>query len=178
MSIRLHELHPSLVHYPLALVPLALGLDALGCLLGKRSWSKAGGRIMPLAAAAGAVTAGAGLIAQSAVRIPPQARKTLVTHRNLNLGIVALTAALSVVRTRTERPGLGYFAAGFAGLVAMKYTAYLGGHLVYRHGVGVEAAGGVREERSPEVRWENIRDVLGTTAERDARAAVARAHPQ
>ncbi len=64
MPIRLHELHPSLVHFPLTLVPLSLLLDAFGCLLGKRSLVRAGGQLMPLAAATGAVTAGAGLVAQ------------------------------------------------------------------------------------------------------------------
>lgn len=33
----------------------------------------------------------------------------------------------------------------------MHYTAYLGGSMVYRHGVGVEPAAGVNRDRSPEI---------------------------
>ena len=40
-----------------------------------------------------------------------------------------------------------YILAGFAGIVAMSYSAYLGGHMVYAHGVGVEEAGGVERRR-------------------------------
>lgn len=165
MPIRLHELHPSLVHFPLALVPVSLFLDGLGALLGKPAWRRSAGRLMPIAAATSALTATSGMVAQGAVRIPADAHPTLVTHRNLNLGLVALITALAVVRTRSDAPGPGYFLAGLAGVVAMNYTAYLGGKLVYRHGVGVEKAGGVLPGRSPEVRWENIRDVLGATAD-------------
>lgn len=164
MPIRLHELHPTLVHFPLALVPVSLLLDGLGALLGKPAWRRSGARLMPIAAASSALTATSGLVAQGAVNVPPAAHPTLVTHRNLNLGLVALTAALAVVRARNDEPGPGYFLAGLAGVVAMNYTAYLGAKLVYRHGVGVERAGGVLPGRSPEVRWENIRDVLGATA--------------
>lgn len=165
MTMRIHEIHPSLVHFPLTLIPVSLLLDLVGRLTGKRSWMRAGARMMPVAAASGALAATAGLVAQGAVEVDRGALETLVTHRNLNLGLVALTGVLALVRARSETPSIVYLAAGVAGMVAMNYTAYLGARLVYRHGVGVEKAGGVRPERSPEVRWENIRDVLGVTAD-------------
>jgi len=37
MPLRLHELHPSFIHFPLALVPVSLPLDALGCVLAKEA---------------------------------------------------------------------------------------------------------------------------------------------
>lgn len=174
MRIRLHELHPSLVHFPLVLLPASLLLDALGCALDRRSLRRAGARLMPVAAASAAATAAAGLAAERAVQVPPAARPVLTTHRNLNLALVGLAAALAVVRSRRERPGVGYLAAGLAGVAAMGYTAWLGGHMVYRHGVGVEPAGGVRSPPSPEVRWESVRDVLGGATEAGA-GAVPRA---
>lgn len=165
MTLRIHEIHPSLVHFPLALIPASLLLDLIGRLTGKRSWMRAGARMMPIAAASGAVAATVGLVAQGAVEVDRDAHETLVTHRNLNLGLVVLTGVLALMRARSQTPSIGYLAAGVAGVVAMNCTAYLGGQLVYRHGVGVEKAGGVRPERSPEVRWENIRDVLAVTAD-------------
>jgi uncharacterized membrane protein len=174
MPLRVHEVHPTLVHFPLALVPISLLLDVLGRALGKPGWMRSAARLMPIAAASGAAAAASGLVARGAVNIPPAAHPTLVTHRNLNLGLVALTTALAVVRSRHDPPGLGYFVAGLAGVAAMNYTAYLGGKLVYRHGVGVEKAGGVLPGRSPEVRWENIRDVLGAASD-DGRTAARHA---
>jgi uncharacterized membrane protein len=155
MAMRIHEIHPSLVHFPLALVPAALLCDLAGRLAGSRALMTAGAKLMPIAAASGAAAAVAGLVAQGSVEFDDEAHAVLATHRNLNLGLVLLTAALSAVRRRSRRPGIAYLAAGLAGVAAMNYTAYLGGKLVYHHGVGVEKAGGVQASRSPEIRWSN-----------------------
>jgi hypothetical protein len=64
-----------------------------------------------------------------------------------------------VWRARSARPSLGYLAAGLAGAAAMNYTAYLGGSMVYHHGVGVQPAGGVRENADPEIRRGDLREV-------------------
>jgi uncharacterized membrane protein len=165
MTMRLHELHPSLTHFPLALIPLSLALDLVGRLAGNRRWMRAGKRLMPLAAASGVATAAAGLVAQSAVEIPPEAHDTMTTHRNLNLGLVAMTGVLACARSKSAVPSIGYLIAGLAGVAAMNYTAYLGGRLVYRHGVGVETAGGVRPEQSPEMRWERAGELASMSAQ-------------
>lgn len=153
MALRIHELHPTLVHFPLALVPLAVAADLIGRLSRNRSLMRTGARLMPVAAASGVVAGAAGLIAQGAVEVSEEASDVLTTHRNLNIGLVALTAVLAAVRGRSTVPSIGYLAAGIAGVAAMNYTAYLGGKLVYHHGVGVEKAGGVLPEKSPEITW-------------------------
>ena len=53
MTMRIHELHPTLVHFPLALFPVALLSDIAGRLTGHRGLMKLGSRLMPLAAAGG-----------------------------------------------------------------------------------------------------------------------------
>lgn len=157
MPIGLQELHPAVVHFPIALLPLSLGADALGRLTGDYVLMDMGRRTMPLAAA-GAVNAAAfGLIAQQAVRAEGQAHDLLVTHRTLNAGLVALTTALAVARVRRRRPGLGYLAVGLGALGVMGYSAYLGGRMSYEHGVGVKPAGGLNEARGPEVELGNVR---------------------
>lgn len=151
MTIRLHEVHPSLVHLPLTLVPMALALDGIGQLTGSRALSDTGRSLMPVAAASALVTGAAGYVAQGAVNAQGDAHQLLVTHRNLNTAVVALTAALAAVRLKSARPGLGYWLAAAGSVAAMSYTAYLGGKMVYAHRVGV-APDGVRLESSPEIR--------------------------
>jgi uncharacterized membrane protein len=156
MALRIHEVHPSLVHYPLVLVPVSIIADLIGRVTGRRFFNRVGGTLMPVAAASGVVAAGAGLVAQSAVQAEGRAHDLLATHRNLNAGLVVLTGLMALLRSRRDEPSLGYLAAGVAAIAAMNYTAYLGGEMVYARGVGVEPAGGVREGESPEIHASNL----------------------
>lgn len=158
MPIGLQELHPAMVHFPIAFLPLSLASDALGRLTGDPALMEMGRRTMPLAAAGAATAAAFGLVAQQAVHAEGQAHDLLVTHRTLNAGLVALTAAMAARRVRRRRPGLGYLALGLAAYGMMGYSAYLGGRMAYAHGVGVKPAGGVNEERGPEIGLGNVRE--------------------
>ena len=145
MAIELQEIHPSLVHMPLGLLPFSLGADLLGRATDNEELLSAG-RATIVGAAAGAWAAGAsGLLAQQEVDGDDDAFDVLITHRTLNIaGTLALTG-LAWWRGRAERPGGGYLLAGLATLAAVSYSAYLGGKMVYQHGLGVEKAGGVKE---------------------------------
>lgn len=151
MAMRVHEVHPMLVHFPIALLPTAIAADAVGALTGNRSLMETGKTLMPLAVAGMAATGVAGFAAQEAVRAEGEAHEMLVTHRNLNVGLLLMSAGLAVLRAGQERPGPGYLLAGLAGAALMTYSGYLGGKMVYRHGVGVGAAGGYDPERSPRI---------------------------
>lgn len=152
MAMRIHEIHPTLVRFPLALFPTALLADIAGRISGSRWLMKLGARLMPVAAASGAAAAVTGFVAQEAVEAKGVSHDILVTHRNLNVALLALTAALAAARRTRAQPNLAYLGLGIGGLFVMSYTAYLGGKMVYQHGVGVESAGGVREAASPEIR--------------------------
>lgn len=123
MPIGLQEMHPAMVHFPIAFLPLSLGADALGRLTGDYALLEMGRRTMPLAAASAVTAAAFGLIAQQAVHAKGRAHDLLVTHRTLNAGLVGITAAMAARRMRTHRPGLGYLAVGLAALAAMGYSA-------------------------------------------------------
>lgn len=164
MAMRLQELHPSLVHFPIALLPTALAADTLGRITGSEALMETGRRLMPIAAASAAVAGVAGLISQEASHVGEDAHPYLITHRNLNLGLIGVVALLARKRARRKRPSLGYLVAGLGGLATMTYTAYLGGHMVYAHGVGVKPAGGVSEDRAPEVTPGNAQEVLSVSA--------------
>lgn len=145
--MRLQEVHPSLVHFPLTLFPLALGADLLGRTGDRRDLSRLG-ELGIKAAAATALAAGLfGLVAQEEVNTEdPRALALLQTHRDLNLVGVAALAALAVRRHGRPRASAGYLAAGFGVLGGMLYSAYLGGTMVYRFGLGVEPADGLYGE--------------------------------
>ena len=58
---------------------------------------------------------------------------------------------MALWRNRRYRPSLGYLGLGLAGVGTLVYSAYLGGTLVYKHGVGVQRAGGQYRENPPEL---------------------------
>lgn len=165
MPMRLQEIHPAVVHFPIALLPMSLGADTLGRLTDSQPLLDVGRRTMPLAAAGAALAGLAGLIAQEAVKAEGEAHQALVTHRSLNLGLICLTALMARKRARRVRPSWGYLAAGFTGVGAMVYSAYLGGHMVYELGVGVKPAAGLHEEKAPEIRAENAEEVARLAAD-------------
>ncbi len=168
MPMRLQEVHPSLVHVPIALLPLTLAADTAGSLSGDRrlSWL---GRWGLVATAASAALAGvAGLIAQEEVNVAGPSMDTLITHRNVNLGVLAVTTALAVRRATQESAGARYLAVGAGALGMLLYSAYLGGKVVYEYGVGVETApgprGGLWQGGGPEVTPRNAPQVLRSAA--------------
>lgn len=145
MAMGLQELHPSIVHMPLAFAPLSVGADIAGALMDDPSLTAVGRATIGLAAAGAAVAAVTGLIAQEEVHAEGLAHQRLVTHRNLNLVGGTVLAGMALWRQKND-PGPGYLALGAGLLGTMFYTAYLGGKMVYDHGVGVKAARGVRQD--------------------------------
>lgn len=151
MSVRLQEVHPSLVHYPIALLPLAIGADLAGRLTHSRQLLQVGKWAMAFTAGAAALTAASGLVAQQEVNVEGHALDVLITHRNLNLAVTGAAALMAARRFSERRPGAGYLAAGLAAIGAVAYSAYLGGHMVYELGVGVKAAGGTNPKGVPKL---------------------------
>lgn len=159
MAMRLQELHPSLVHYPLTFFPLALVADTLGKVTGSRTLLRIGKWGIGAAAVSAAAAGVAGLIAQESVNVEGPTEDLLVTHRNLNLGFISVATAMAVQRSFRRAPTARYLGLGFAALGGALFAAYLGGHMVYEHGVGVRAARGVREEDAPILRPTRAREI-------------------
>ncbi len=156
MAIRLEEMHPTLVHLPIALLPFAVAADWLGAVRDDDALRAVGRAAIGVAAAGAVAAASTGLIAGEEVN-EGDARDMLMTHRNLNAAVTATTLAMASWRTRTERPGALYLATGFAAVGLLGYTAYLGGKLVYANGVAVKPAGGVYRPGAPTLRAGQLR---------------------
>lgn len=164
MDFRLHEVHPALVHFPIALMPLSIGADLLGKLTGSPALTRLGRQtIVP--AAASALAAGlAGMVAQEHVNLDSdQTRRMLITHRNLNLMATVGAGILAWRRMAyrpSETPSMRYLGMGMGLLAGLTYSAMLGGEVVYRHGVGVEPADGIYKDPSVDYAHDDPVDLL------------------
>lgn len=164
MALRLQELHPTLVHLPLALLPLAVGSEILGAVTDRPVFRTFGRRAITLAAAGAVGAAVTGLIAGEEVNVEGEARDMLQTHRNLNAVATVVAITMAFWRHRIRKADAAYLAAGVAGIGVVTYTGYLGGQLVYEHGVGVDPAKGVWRPEAPQMRKPQMRAFLRDAA--------------
>src|SRR5690348_14483208 len=100
MSLRLHEIHPALVHIPLAFLPLAVAADFLGRVTGRRHLLDFGRSAITVAAAGAVGSALTGLIAGEEVNVEGRSRDMLMTHRNLNVAATLVAIAMALWRRR------------------------------------------------------------------------------
>ena len=147
----LPNLHPALVHFPVALVFTALALEFVSLVRSGRIWLERSVAVLYALAAAGSVAAFfAGRAAADSVgAIPADAEKILTDHADSALWtmVVLISAALFRVAASVKRARLaearwaplravGMFTLT-AGALLVAYTADLGGALVFNYGVAV-----------------------------------------
>jgi uncharacterized membrane protein len=139
MGMHLHELHAAAVHAPLVLLPTAAAVDLAAAITGNRSHARLG-RTLWIAGSSSALFAGlAGAAASQEVRArDPNTSDMLWLHGIGNLGLIAGAAAIAVWRV-ARPPSVTVSVLGLAASAISGYTAYLGGEMVYGHGVGIRA---------------------------------------
>lgn len=151
----LPNLHPAVVHFPLALLITAAMLDITCVVTRKWPWlDRAATALWVLGAAAlGAAYLSGDQAASTMGRISPSAESVLADHENLaKLTLIAFSVVavlrllVSWIGRRDRQVRVGFFrlvalAAALAAQLLLIATADRGGALVYRHGLGVEAAG-------------------------------------
>jgi uncharacterized membrane protein len=147
MSMRTHELHPSLVHAPLVLLPATALLDLLAAVrpLDRRLDRVA--RRLWWATAGGSLFVGlTGMAASQEIELRDErARDMMFLHGMGNFLLVLSAFGVAAWRTR-NRASVTSAVAGLLASATAVYTAYLGGELVYAHGAGVRALGGAAAE--------------------------------
>lgn len=135
-----HPLHPALVHYPVACWTLAALADFAGLAWHPDwLWPAAAG-LAALGCAFGLLAAGAGLLELARLGNGHPATATALWHMLLALTTWCVFAGSLVARVRGGAlvpPGTLVFVLDAAGLAGVLATGWLGGTLVYRHGVGV-----------------------------------------
>lgn len=154
MSMRVHELHPVLIHAPLVLLPTAATVDVLAASssrrLRRRAYGAVGRRLW-WGAATTALAAGlAGMAASQEVEADDTARDMMLTHGLGNLALVLAAFGMAAWRSG-HRASAASAGIGAGAVLAATYTAWLGGEMVYAHGVGVKQRdeGAADPRRSP-----------------------------
>ena len=137
MKMLLHELHPAVVHAPLALLPTATVVDLIAVTTGERVWARVGRRLWVAGTLSALFSGLAGLAASQEVKLEePRARDMVFLH---GLGNAVITlGAVGVTLWRLGRPpSRVQCALGLAANLAALCTATLGGKMVYELGVGI-----------------------------------------
>jgi len=148
------NVHAAVVHFPVALLPTALLLDLGALLLRRRMWMEKAAAALYLLGTVGAAGAYlSGIEASETMwRFSSDAQATMADHKDLALVTLLTFSAITLLRVvaswlaRNDKVVpigffrlLGVFAA-MAGIVLLLATADFGGRLVYREGMGVQAA--------------------------------------
>lgn len=137
MEMRVHELHPTLIHAPLALLPSTVVVDLAAALTGNPKLDNAARTLWWTTAASGLLAGFAGMAASQEVKADKHSRDMMFLHGLCNVGIVL--GAFGVAAWRTgHRSSLLSSLVGMGAFALATYTGWLGGEMVYTHGVGVK----------------------------------------
>jgi uncharacterized membrane protein len=137
-------LHPIVVHFVLAFLVAGGACEACG-LLARSERARGFGSILVLAGTASLVVAVAtGFLAQNVVEIPEGAHALVERHERVGLLVLALFLGSQfwkgwVGGRIPDSQRLPYAALLAFGVLLVVYGAFLGGEMVYTHGVGVLA---------------------------------------
>jgi uncharacterized membrane protein len=140
----MENIHPLLVHFPIALLSVFFVLDLLGTLTKKQHWRGIASSFLYLGTLAAAFTVMAGFLAADTVAHGGNVHAIMEKHEDLGMAILSLATALSAWRLKHKGLFQGYINAVFLALSALLCVlivlgADLGGLMVYRYGVAVKA---------------------------------------
>lgn len=143
----LHSGHPLMVHLPLVALPVAVVLDLLAVWRQEAHWRRLASILWVLGLLGAAAAVATGLIAYDRVDHSDLAHDVMTLHRNVALAAAGLFLLGGIVRWRWSysRP-VALFGAlvGVLGITGLIGAGYLGGEIVFRHGIGLST--GVLEQ--------------------------------
>jgi uncharacterized membrane protein len=136
----LANIHPLLVHFPIAFLGLFVATDLIGTAMKKLELRQFAGSLLYLGTVFAGLTVWAGVYAADTVPHGHNVHAIMERHEQLGLSILALSMALTAWRLRRPVEGWGIynvFSVVLLGLII--FGADLGGLMVYKYGVAVEA---------------------------------------
>jgi uncharacterized membrane protein len=142
----LQNIHPLLVHFPIALLSAAALMYWLGFLARRESWLWTGLWTLVLGALGAAAAVGSGLYAEPGVMLAPSVKTALLAnHKRIMIAVLILSALLALW-AMAARPmparGRGVFLATLVVVVALiAKGADYGGRMVYDYNAGGNACG-------------------------------------
>jgi uncharacterized membrane protein len=137
----MESIHPLFVHFPIALLLTAAGLDVLAVLLRRSAIHQIALWNLALGSLAAGVAVWTGLQAAEIAKHGFEIHKVMEKHEQLGIAAAVLAGVAALARILLRHRTYGWVRGaslaimlGLAGLVI--YTAHLGGRLVYEFGVG------------------------------------------
>ncbi len=147
------NLHPLVVHFPIAWLTAALIVDLISLVLPRTAWAETmAGVLYPTGAVSAWVTYLSGRQAAATVLTPGMAHALVLDHWNWALATTICFTGVAAVRlvfiVRRKTPPFwtraALTAAALAGMLLLFQTGERGARLVYEYGVGVGIPGARR----------------------------------
>lgn len=141
MSVRLlgHPIHQVLIVFPLGLLATATVFDIVGLASSNPEWFRISFWMIAAGIIGGLMAAVFGLADWSSIPANTRAKQIGLLHGGGNVIVLSLFAASWFLRRPApDTPSTGAFVLSFAGVLLVLLTAWLGGELVVRLGVGVD----------------------------------------
>ena len=139
------NIHPLLVHFPIAFLSVFFALDLVGTLAKKPHWRSIASWFLYFGTVAAVFTVIAGFIAANSVAHGQNVHDIMERHEQIGIAVLSLAVVLSIWRILSGgliRGGANSFFLILSALMCalMMLGADLGGLMVYHYGVAVKAA--------------------------------------
>jgi uncharacterized membrane protein len=139
------NLHPLVIHFPIALIIVAALADLIDTVIGRPKWMASAATMLFVLGSLGAIAAClTGQQALDTVLMPGMAHPIVQAHRTWAIATTVYFSVLTVIRIATafgaplaRRYRFVLLLAALVGVVGLQQTAQRGGRLVYEQGVGV-----------------------------------------
>lgn len=138
------NIHPLLVHFPIAFLSAFFALDLVGTLAKKNQWRSVAAWFLYFGTVSALFTVIAGFIAADTVAHGQNVHDIMENHEHIGIAILSLAAALSAWRLKGGsliQGGANSFFLIMSAILCllMALGADLGGLMVYRYGVAVKS---------------------------------------
>lgn len=138
------NIHPMIVHFPIAFLVAFFVIDLTGSLIRKDNWRQLAGGLLYLGTISAAAAVTAGLLAAGSVEHGDNVHLIMERHKFFGISVFCLSSVLSIWRLLS-----GGVIKGLANVIFLLFAvvlnilmalgADLGGQMVYKYGVAVEA---------------------------------------
>lgn len=135
-----HPIHPMLIPYPFALLTAGAAFDVGARIAGRDAWSQTAAHMTTVGLGSALVAAVPGIVDYFGT-IPRRttAKRTATQHALFNLSALACFAFARANRTADQRASTPGLAAALIGTGLLCVGGVLGGTLIYKEHVGIEA---------------------------------------
>lgn len=145
-----HPVHPMLVMFPVALLVTAVIFDVVDTVRGPKFLGEVAYWNITVGLIGGLLAAAAGTFDLLALPAGTRAKRVGLTHAAANIAVILLFAAVWVVRLNADSRAAGgaLIAIEVVAVAILGLSAWLGGELVDRLGVGVDPEAGLNAPSS------------------------------